>query len=75
MQFKTQYRNRPVLIDMAFADDPRESLEGIEITYTDTGEEVDYNTITPAEYRDLHAEVIAEHQSMMIDHAERVAWS
>ena len=73
-QFNTTYQGRKVVVNFGFADEPWESLEGVEVYYCDTGEEIDYNNIGESDWIRLHELVKAEFREMQIDAAAQAEW-
>ena len=74
MQFKTTYKGKEVLVDYSGASEPWESLEGVVITYTDTGDDIDYNDMSFVDWNNLYNLVNESYQSDCADAAEYLEW-
>jgi len=70
MKLKTTYHGRKVIVDYAFATDLYEDLDGVIITYKDTGEELDYDAIEyDEEMERIRQEAYADDLGNKIDYA------
>lgn len=66
MNFETTYQDKTVIVD--YSDwSGNDDLEGVEITFKDSGEQIDYDNIDFLEWGRLLDEVEAEAQSNKID--------
>ena len=69
-QFNSTYKGRKVVVNFADAEEPWESLEGVEIRYCngdDAGEEIDYNDFDNKEWMRLQEEVAGEFAAWQAD--------
>lgn len=69
MNFRATYLNRAVTVDYSMATDLYEDLDGVIITYDDTGEQIDYDNLPGGEWCRFRELAYTEALGDAIDHA------